>query len=380
MEKEKLGRKKNREGEKGVAVLAIVILCSILATVVVSGMLMDTAIELGRRNTEFALDWSEQTAIQAASPVRRAIDTAIYLKIQKELNAHLAAQAKAKAGGEAYYCQDFIDPERPMTLQYSICDPVSLLDGLKGAENRTIDELSVLKPEGISSVDFNKLLKTPEWQFIKRVSENRYKYTLKGVYIGEEVLKEPAFGEESLPGEVRVDRYRWLVQAKIETQTYDNVRYGLTVHYDVVTTVTTHNQTVQCETDDPALPTNYGFDDTAQKYVKYCPDGRALSKCSEPITCYADTNIDNCYTSRCITKNLNGEEVDNCEFQSMLSIGCSGAGMFNCDISPNAKFGGIRYKGTYSSTGCSSTNTGTLTNGYTWSTAIRIVGIGTGYD
>jgi hypothetical protein len=170
------------------------------------------------------------------------------------------------------------------------------------------------------------------------------------------------------------------VQAKIETQTYDNVRYGLTVHYDVVTTVTTHNQTVQCETEDPALPTNYGFDDTVQKFVKYCKEGNGipLSKCKEVITCYADT--DPCYKDRCITKNLNSEEIDNCEFQAKLSIGCDGAGMFNCDINPGTKFGGIRYKSTYSSTGCSSASTGTLSNGYTWSTAIRIVGIGTGYD
>jgi hypothetical protein len=378
MEEKKIRKIRKREREKGIAVLAIVILCSILATVVVSGMLMDTAIELGRRNTEFALDWGEQTAIQAASPVRRAIDTAIYLKIQKELNAHLAAQAKAKASGEAYYCQDFIDADRPMTLQYSICDPVSLLDSLKGAENRTIDELSVLKPEGISAGDFNKLLKTPEWQFIKRVSENRYRYSLKGVFVGEEVLKEPTFGEEELPGEVRIDRYRWLVQAKIETQTYDNVRYGLTVHYDVVATVTTHNQTVQCETDDPAFPNTFGFDDTAQKYVMYCPDGGPPSKCDNPITCYADTNINNCYTNNCITK-IGDDEVDTCELQSKLSVGCSEAGMVNCDIGKKI-FGGIRYKRTYSSTGCSSASAGTLSNGYTWSTAIRIVGIGTGYD
>jgi len=371
-------RSKKRERERGIAVLAIVILCSILATVVVSGILMDTAIELGRRNTEFALDWAEQTAIQSASPVRRAIDTAIYTKIQKELSSHLAAQAKAKSSSSTYYCQDFIDGEKPMTLQYSICDPVSLLDNLKGAENKTIDELSVLKPEGLSSKELSDLMKTSEWQFIKRVSENRYKYTLKGVFVGEEVLREPPFEEANLPWEVRIDRYRWLVQAKIETQTYDNVRYELTVHYDVVTTVTTHNQTVQCEGGDPALSENFGFDNTQQKYIMYCPNGKPLSECAIPVTCYAETNIDNCYTNNCITK-IGNEEVDTCELQSRLSVGCSGSGMFNCDIGKKI-FGGIRYKNTYSSTGCSSASAGTLSNGYTWSTAIRIVGIGTGYD
>jgi hypothetical protein len=270
----------------------------------------------------------------------------------------------------------------------SICDPVKLLDNLAGAKNQTIDFVSALKP------DDAKLMKTKEWKELERQMFNRFEYELKSAFVGQEVLEEPKGGDGEEGGEIRVERYRWLVRAESETQIYDNILYPFTTNYDVVVTVTAipvEGDTPQCE--NPTEPDGE-FDKDRPSHLISCDEPKGAfpygPECNQIKICPA-VEAASCYNSTC---NVDGE--DTCPQRAREN----GLGF----VAPGVIYKGKKYSKTYTSTGCASIGSVVKSSGmpvvshpslsnspngknktlrnyiYTWTTAIRIVGLGTNYD
>jgi hypothetical protein len=167
------------------------------------------------------------------------------------------------------------------------------------------------------------------------------------------------------------------VEAKIETLTYENINYALTVNYDVVTTVTTRVVDTSTDPTDPTDPedpadecndTNFdladsGFDLFQDKYVRFCngePNkSPSDSECREPKTCSAMSD-EQCYKDHCIE---NGEDI--CEKRAKGETdrngpcpnrsGIVGGGEL-CDVgdkvSPKAEFKATHARRTFTTAGC----------------------------
>jgi hypothetical protein len=170
--------------QKGIALIAMVFLLWFLAVVAISEMLVTTGTQLSRTNLEIALTYAENTAISTTGPIKRAMEDQIGEKIKKDLDDHLTAYLAAKnsiqvggAGSEqpppTYICQGTV-PADSIGSVFSICDPIHLLDNLSGANNRTIDELGLMK--SLTPAEYQNGY---EWEEIKRESFNEYNYTLK---------------------------------------------------------------------------------------------------------------------------------------------------------------------------------------------------------
>jgi len=189
------------------------------------------------------------------------------------------------------------------------------------------------------------------------------------------------------------------VRAELETQTYEEVRYPFTVNYDVVVTVTTIPQKgggAPCNNDsDP----DGAFGEVRDRYIKVCTNpptaNPSSNECKDYTICVPG---DPCYEKNCYN-NQDRPGVDTCAEMAKTQSGCGQGGEYGptCEVKPGVVFRGKEFTKVYTSEGCASISSssrglqlpGKGSNGsskepitymYTWTTAIRIVGLGTNYN
>jgi hypothetical protein len=377
-----------KEDQAGIALIAIVVLLLFLSIVAISEMLVITGTQLQQTNEEIAIGYAEQTAIAATSPVRSAIDDEVYQEVGKVLRDHLVKDQKARlqrpgTAASVYTCQGPVDTSNTkLSETWAICEPQTMLNSpnpfINQTTPQTINDLAQLLPAqatGTSTPGNPYNINTQSAiNEIKRETANQFTYTVRIVYIGQEVVRPGVPRRANRPPVPRIERYRWLARAELTTRTYENVHYPLVVNYDVVTTVTVYDEALDCPS---GVRGFQGFSGFPLKTLTICTDPGISTDpnstaCNQTMTTVSIPNAANSYGITCGTAG-----TDNClaEAKAKCSQEAIDAGL--CRLSNGGAFqSAVNNNQTYNSNGCS----GIGQNGYVWSTAIRIVGIGTKHN
>lgn len=167
---------------------------------------------------------AEYMGVAVASPVRNYITNTIHPRIQQQYIQHLALN---RSSSETYPCQNSLFPTMQnggdLRNQFGLCDPLSLFDGMNGDTNQSIPFADFLYPNHkteLSDPKLNRLRKS-----VVEQAENNYDYTLRTIFVGQDSVGE---------GVDKVNRYRYLSRADIETRTYFGVRNHMVAQFDVV--------------------------------------------------------------------------------------------------------------------------------------------------
>ncbi|MEW6737892.1 MAG: hypothetical protein AB1489_41830 [Acidobacteriota bacterium] len=361
---------------RGIALILGVFFLFIISILLTLPILVRTNYVLTERNLTFAIRMARNYSTMGMRYIRGGIDEQIYNQMQTQLRDHLRKAQLAKQGRGSYPCQDTVNGEGEVSQTWAICDPVHLLEDLKGAQNQTIDDLSILK----GLVKDPQLFRTPEWQAVERQSFNRFDYTLKPVFVGQELVSPGTPRRGSFPPRPRIERYRYNIKADILMRVYDDVRYRMVAYYDVVISMASYDESILCG---GVGRLNPGF----------APPGRALAV----VYCEADPTItafdpgckkvgfctagESCYADFC-AKGSTKQNPDTCKIQAESECVPQDGMIVACQVSVGGKLGyyfGNNTKKTYISNGCASLGPNS-NGGFIWNTAIRIVSLGTNYD
>lgn len=215
---------------RGWALIAAVFFFFILSTAAISNMVVSNTVMLNNTVFEANLGVAENMGLNTASPIRQYIVDEMYYRIQQQLIEHMN-----KAGGSSgYICQDALVPPTSadpiggsLNNQFGLCDPVNMFGGMLGDTNQTIDYLQ-LYPEHNKTLD-DKITDNVRKSIVSQFA-NKYDYTLRTTYIGQELV-QPA-----VPGLYRTEKYLWSVRADVETQTVGGIKNGMVLYYDVTLT------------------------------------------------------------------------------------------------------------------------------------------------
>ncbi|MEW6737192.1 MAG: hypothetical protein AB1489_38260 [Acidobacteriota bacterium] len=367
---------KKVRNSRGIALILGVFFLFIISILLTLPILVRTNYVLTERNLTFAIRMARNYSTMGMRYIRGGIDEQIYNQMQTQLRDHLRKAQLAKQGRGSYPCQDTVNGEGEVSQTWAICDPVHLLDDLKGAQNQTIDDLSVLK----GLVKDPQLFRTPEWQAVERQSFNRFDYTLKPVFVGQELVSPGTPRRGAFPPRPRVERYRYNIKADILMRVYDDVRYRMVAYYDVVISMASYDESILCGGGGRLNP---GFAPPGRAVaIAYCESDLTIPAfdpaCKKTGMCVAS---EECYEGFCQggepgklpdTCKIQGEA--NCEPQDGMIVGCS--------VSVNGKsaqYFGTTTNKTYASNGCASLGASS-NGGFIWNTAIRIVSFGTAFD
>ncbi|MBL8150466.1 MAG: hypothetical protein JNN15_11125 [Blastocatellia bacterium] len=361
---------KERKQQHGLALIVIVLFLWIVAAIGIVNILLFTGRALSDTNVEVALVWAENEAISTTGIVREKIDQETYKRIREGLQNHLAKAIEAKNTRTSYMCQENISPDSPIYEHYQLCDPVSLLDRLPGAEKQKIDDLKVLKP------DNPELLSSGDWKEILHETNNDYNYKLSATFINQELIQAAVpRGVSGTIGLPRIERYRWLVKADIETRTYLDIEYHLVAYWNVITTVYVYdkdnNFTLDCLGFNNSIPRGFGRRPT----LLICKDRSKQPgslDCIETEPCGFDTE---CFKQLC-------KETPDCEERVEEDLGiCKRYPVALCSVLNNKLFAfdppGTAISDTlYNSQGCESNKDVS----YVWTTVIRVVDVSHNHD
>ncbi|MEW6735723.1 MAG: hypothetical protein AB1489_30810 [Acidobacteriota bacterium] len=360
--------------QKGIALLTMVFLLFLLSVMTIKPIVLHSAIGLAIFNEEMARSKAEQDAISSAGfPIRNGLDEQIHNKMQTQLREHLRQAQLAKQGRGTYVCQGVANGEDGVSETWAICDPIHLLDGLKGAQGQTVDDLAVIK----SLIPPDKQ-REPEWAEVEYELFNKFDYVLKPVFVGQQLISAGNPRRGVVGPKPRVEQYRYNVKAEINMQTYGRIFFPLTVYYDVLLTVSAFDERVVCSGGDRLQP---GFGMSKPLGVAYCASDLNLSfgdvRCVDPAFCPA-SDSETCYESVC--KN-NPTKSDTCKIQGEANCEPDETGMIvGCGIQAGTvQYFGTGAKKSYSSNGCASFG-GNSRGGFVWNTVIRVVSLGTNYD
>ena len=167
---------------------------------------------------------AEYMGVAVASPVRNYITNTIHPRIQQQYIQHLALN---RSSSETYPCQNSLFPTMQnggnLQNQFGLCDPLSLFDGMNGDTNQSIAFADFLYPNHGTSLS-NPRLDNLRTSLVEQM-ENNYDYTLRTIFVGQDSVGS---------GNDKVNRYRYLSRADIETRTYFGVRNQMVAQFDVV--------------------------------------------------------------------------------------------------------------------------------------------------
>ncbi len=370
----------NMSRQRGYALIVLVLFFWYLGVVATSQIVLTNTVQLRDTQLEIALDQAENIGIGTASPIRNYINDQVYKRVQNQVIEHLQLN---KSTAESYICQDQPTPTEKnggsLTQQFGLCNPVRIMDGLDGDTNQTLDLLSFAYPNSDKPIDdpYKNNLRLS----VVEQAQNKYHYTLRSTFVGQQVLYSGA-GE-------RVNRYRYLVRADVETYTYFNVINQLVMHFDVMVDETYYPipfDGVDCDQPAkleenlilPAIVLNAG---TEQAMV--CTDG---------ITCVPvgvlDKNGEFCpYGKKCYTDICGRDPF--CGIPPGHIRGCVASGKgdaIQCPVPKGTYIGDVRPFGIRPTRGCASARTnepdatGLDPDGYTFTVITRLVSIGSTYN
>ena len=167
---------------------------------------------------------AEYTGVCVASPIRNYITNTIHPRIQQQYIQHLALN---RSSSETYPCHNSLFPTMQnggnLQNQFGLCDPLSLFDGMNGDTNQTIAFANFLYPNHGVALS-NPRLDNLRTSLVEQM-ENNYDYTLRTIFVGQDSVGS---------GNDKINRYRYLSRADIETRTYFGVRNQMVAQFDVV--------------------------------------------------------------------------------------------------------------------------------------------------
>jgi hypothetical protein len=372
--------------QRGWALIVLVFWFWCAGMILVAPIIKQNTVQLMDTQMELALDQSENIAIGTASPIRNYINKEVYKRVQKQFIEHLVLN---KSSGESYICQDQVTQTEKnggsLLQQYGMCNPVNIMEGIDGNTNQTLDLLSFAFPNHNVVVD--DLYKDGLRQSVAKEAFNTYDYSLRSTYVGQQTLFSGA-GE-------RINRYRYMVRADVETHTYMNITNQLVMHFDVVVDETYlpipfdgSNCDQQVSTSDLVSPPIIINANTNNAMI--CSDGFDCKPLgvtvTEPgppaITRYCPYGSP-CYAAAC------GGNDPYCGFGAgQLCNAPNGITRFGCSTpTGNLIFhGDIRPLNIRPTRGCASANTfqngaiGLDPDGYTFTVTTRLVSVGSTYN
>jgi hypothetical protein len=183
-------------------------------------------------NVKFALTMGEATSVETTAPIRDEIAEYLHEQVHGAITQHLISDS----GSSPYQCQGVLvvpstGNKNQLNSQYGICNPITLLNKLPSKSQQTINNLLTVLPHLNNSHNKDDKIIYDE---LARELRNEYDYTLKAAYIGEQLIVPPKSKTNGGQPAPRIEQYRWLVRAEIETHTYNAISFPLTVNYDVV--------------------------------------------------------------------------------------------------------------------------------------------------
>lgn len=230
---------KKLNNKSGYVLIFLVFFFFIVSSSLVAGPALITVRGIQYQLHNSQIESAEAIILTTNSPIRNTLVSQIYAKVQAQLIQHL----QQSLGSSQYVCQgQYVQPNStdPVTgatvgdlsYQYGLCSPETLLQGIDGDTNKTMDLLSGLYP------NIKVPLSNPSDEHIRQAliknNINEYNYTIRSTYVGEDVLSQ---GPSSILAN-RLERYRYNVRADIElfTHTYIEARTGLVINYEVFIT------------------------------------------------------------------------------------------------------------------------------------------------
>lgn len=215
---------------RGWALLAAVFFFFILSAAAIMNIVVTNATQLNNAVFFANKGVAENLALNTASPIRRYIVDEMYYRIQQELIDHM----NKSAGSTSYICQDTLTPPTSvdpasgsLNSQFGLCDPVNMFGGMLGNSNQSIDYLKLF-PNYTKT--FENRSDEIARQAIINQTFNKFRYTLRTTYIGEQLV-QPA-----IPGDFRTEKYLWSVRADVESNTVGDIQNGLVMYFDVTLT------------------------------------------------------------------------------------------------------------------------------------------------
>lgn len=365
---------RNKKGHG--ALIFIAFLYFIIGYLLIAGPLTQTARNLKFTLIHSQLDSANGIGTALNSPVRNRIVYEVYKGVQSQLISHL----QAAAGSNPYLCQgQYTEPTKTdsvtgvttgdLSYQYGLCSPETLLLGLSGDTNQSLDLISGIYP------DYQKTLSTPYNDHIRQSiikdNQNDYNYTLRTTYVGEDVLSQ---GASSSTLSNRLERYHYLVRADVEyfTYRYTKLRSPLVIYYDVFITNSFYNS--------PFYGSGNACDQTTT-YTNSC----GTDSLGQPVSC-VPAMVVNADGSRGFAVQFGQDDPDYRPVNSCISIGLGDIETVQCPLSGGRTSIEFKPRGTKMQTGCASLSTGISgvtspdPNGYGFVITARTVSYGKPYS
>ncbi|KAF0249171.1 MAG: hypothetical protein FD167_1423 [bacterium] len=202
--------RKNRANGYALIVLVMIIFAALVT--LTKPMLLTSVRQFRDTNIEYAKDVSETAGIATVSHIREHINSTIYSRIQNKLIDHARAFGSQ---ADTYQCQNQTVATKKgggqIDAVFSICDLTGIFDDLLGDTNQSIDLIGAVYPDyqvPLADKNMDGLRKDLIAQM-----KNDFDYTIRTIFSNQEILRESGTGN-------RIDRYRWMVRADVETHTY----------------------------------------------------------------------------------------------------------------------------------------------------------------
>lgn len=385
--------KKNKSS--GYALILFVMFCFVLSVTFTKPIVLTAARQYRDTNLEYAKTVSERIGIATASPIRERINSTIYNRIQGKLINHTKLFL---SDSDTYNCQGQLVATKKaggkLSNVFSICDLNGIFDDMLGDTNQTIDFLGFLYPEHKTPLEDKNLdivRKSITEQF-----QNRFDYTLRTIFVGQEVLVQPGTKK-------RTDRFRWQVRADVLTNTYYDVIDAHVLHYDVILDVVAHDVPfggagTACDRDNAQAAPDVLIDPPSIPYTG--PDGITYIIAGDgggvfPLNATdQDGHVHQYgtpgYDSVCGTL-PNGKSDPYCGKQNLNNGECGSVygGDINCNFSNGTSFSGYQAPESIRIiTGCASPRTGQLGQragdldpvGYNFVVTTRLVSVGSTFN
>src|ERR1051326_3352766 len=230
--KKRIGLMEKLKRERGIALIVIVLFYFLVATFAISEDAIRATLAGRDADVKFALTMGEATSVETTAPIRDEIAEYLHEQVHGAITQHLISDS----GSSPYQCQGVLvvpstGNKNQLNSQYGICNPITLLNKLPSKSQQTINNLLTVLPHLNNSHNKDDKIIYDE---LARELRNEYDYTLKAAYIGEQLIVPPKSKTDGGQPAPRIEQYRWLVRAEIETHTYNAISFPLTVNYDVV--------------------------------------------------------------------------------------------------------------------------------------------------
>ncbi|MFY9224203.1 MAG: hypothetical protein WAQ98_16145 [Blastocatellia bacterium] len=374
----------------GYALIIIIVMVFYMSIFFVNPILITTGRQLKDINRYYAKRLSNRMMITIASPIRHGFTDVIYKRIQQQLIDHLNVNRSA---ADNYNCQKKLIPTMQnggdLSMQYGICDPESIFDGLDGDTKQSVDFLGFLYANHKDPINHPQLDKA-RLSIIDQF-QHEYDYSLRSMFVGEQVLR----GGRGLQ---RINRYRWQARADVELRSYFTQINHYIMYYDIIVDETYYSTPFNGAGDNcdglaaaqPSEPTKDIVFTQPDGSTMIC--GQGLADC-QPLGVVDKDGVlqpfgSDPYKAACGTDPYCGQGATGAGQINGANCGSDAGVELTCSGLPNgATFvGSIRPPNFRTRRGCASANTGKIgittvdPDGYTFTVTTKLVSIGSTFN